>query len=207
MARRFSERLSALSRRVVADPPWPYATYSAKGKGRSAGAWYNTMSIGEIAALPVASLAAPNAVLFLWVTKPILPRAFAVIEVWGFRYKTNGFVWVKTYPDPGERAPRFFFGLGHWTRSNPGQCLLATCGRLQRRDKDVAELIVAPVREHSRKPDAIYERVGHLVAGPYLELFARAGVAARPGWTKWVGNAAAVERRWKSDSYPGPASA
>jgi N6-adenosine-specific RNA methylase IME4 len=57
---------------------------------------------------------------------------------------------------------------------------------------------MAPRREHSRKPDEVYERIEHLVAGPYLELFARDGAVPRPGWTRWVGKSASAERRWRS---------
>lgn len=112
---------------LLADPPWPYATYSAKGKGRSADAHYDTMSIEDIAGLPVSSLAADDSVLFLCVTDPILDRAFEVIAAWGFKYKTVGFYWVKTLLRAGEcdgtlfgqTPPRFALGMGHWTRANP----------------------------------------------------------------------------------------
>ena len=188
---------------ILADPPWPYATYSAKGKGRSAESWYSTMSIDDIKAMPVGQWAANDCVLFLWATKPILPRAFEVIKAWGFEYKTNGFVWIKTrgVSAPGA-APRFHFGLGHWTRANPEQCLLATRGRPRRLHAGVPELLLAPLREHSRKPDEIYGRVEQLVGGPYLELFSRDG-DPRPRWTRWVGKSASTTRRWKSDQYPG----
>jgi N6-adenosine-specific RNA methylase IME4 len=145
---------------ILTDPPWSFATYSAKGKGRSSEAWYDVMSIDDIKALPVGRWAAADAVLFLWVTKPILPGAFEIINAWGFEYKTNAFVWVKTIADREPALftapPRFHFGMGHWTRSNPEQCLLATRGKPRRLNADVPELIVAPRREHSRKPDEIY---------------------------------------------------
>jgi N6-adenosine-specific RNA methylase IME4 len=195
---------------IMADPPWPYATYSAKGKGRSAEAHYDAMSIDDICRLPVGSWAAPDCVLFLWITKPQLMTAAAVLEAWGFSYRTNAFTWVKVYPEARaallERPPRYFFGLGKWTRANPEQCLLAARGHPRRLNKDVPELIVSPIREHSRKPDDVYERIERLVAGPYLELFARTG-AHRPGWTPWVGKAASEVRRWRSNSYPGASGA
>ena len=73
-------------------------------------------------------------------------------------------------------------GLGYWTRANTEACLLATRGHPKRLRADIRQLIVAPRREHSRKPEAIYERIERLVAGPRLELFAR---QSRPGWTAW----------------------
>jgi N6-adenosine-specific RNA methylase IME4 len=201
---------------ILADPPWPYATYSEKGMGRSAEAHYDTMSIPAICAMPVVQWASGNAVLFLWVTKPILPRAInEVIPAWGFEYKTIGFTWVKTTatePDPTLFGPpplRFAFGMGHWTRGNPELCLLATRGKPHRLNADAAELIIAPRREHSRKPDAIYSRIERLMGadGPFLELFASAEAPHRPNWTLWIGRDRASARRWKSDSYPGAEAA
>jgi N6-adenosine-specific RNA methylase IME4 len=81
--------------------------------------------------------------------------------------------------------------------------LLATRGKPRRVNADVPELIVSPVREHSRKPDEIYERIERLVPGPYLELFASSGAVHRAGWTRFIGKDRALTRRWKSDSYPG----
>ena len=73
-------------------------------------------------------------------------------------------------------------GLGYWTRANSEVCLLATKGKPKRLNADVRQAILEPRREHSRKPDCTYQRIERLVAGPYLELFAR---TQRPGWTAW----------------------
>ena len=170
---------------IYADPPWTFATYSAKGKGRSAEAHYDCLDLDAIKALPVADWAAPDCALLLWTTDPLLPRALEVIAAWGFAYKTVGFYWVKLNrsADPVAFSERdFFTGLGFWSRANPEPCLLATRGRPRRAAADVAKLIVAPRREHSRKPDAAYERLERLLPGPYLELFAR---RSRPGWDAW----------------------
>jgi N6-adenosine-specific RNA methylase IME4 len=78
---------------------------------------------------------------------------------------------------------------GYWTRANPEACWLATRGAPKRLHADVRQLIVAPIMEHSRKPDEAYERIERLVEGPYLELYAR---RPRPGWTSW-GNELAFE--------------
>ena len=167
---------------IYADPPWRFATYSEKGKGRSAEAHYDCMSLDEIKALPVAAWAAPDAVLLMWATDPFLARSLDVLAAWGFTYKTVGFYWVKLKrngPSLLVTARDFFVGMGFWTRANPEPCLLATRGKPRRVDQGVEKLIVAPRREHSRKPDEVYERIERLVEGPYLELFAR---ASRPGW-------------------------
>jgi N6-adenosine-specific RNA methylase IME4 len=180
---------------IYADPPWRFATYSDKGKGRSAEAHYDCLTIDEIKALPVAEWAAPDAVLLLWATDPLLPRAMEVIDAWGFTYKTVGFYWVKLnktvaprlasrladdWPLLAERD--FFTGMGFWTRANPEPCLLATRGHPKRQAGDVRKLLISPRREHSRKPDEAHERIERLLPGPYLEMFAR---HSRPGWDAW----------------------
>ncbi|KKK65858.1 hypothetical protein LCGC14_2969890, partial [marine sediment metagenome] len=133
----------------------------------------------------------------LWVTDPMLPRGLELLEAWGFRYKTVGFYWVKLnknsgfyitggmHQDPSQicfSEKDFFTGLGYWTRANPEQCLLGTRGHPRRLAKDVPRLVVAPRREHSRKPAEVRKRIERLLSGPYLELFAR---ERAPGWDAW----------------------
>src|SRR5215469_4770610 len=196
---------------IYADPPWTFSTYSHKGKGRSPEAYYDCMTLADIKALPVAEWAADDCVLLLWATDPLLEKAFDVIRAWGFTYKTVGFYWVKLIKSSpalmyDERS--FFTGLGFWTRANPEPCLLATRGHPHRRRADVSKLIVSPRREHSRKPDEVYDRIEALCEGPYLEMFAR---FARSGWDAWSEaglTAGAIEtRRWASNSFPDAPSA
>lgn len=170
---------------VYADPPWHYEVWSGKGTGRSAEQHYNTMSIDDICAMPVKDLCADNCVLFLWATWPCLKDAFKVIEAWGFTYKTCGFDWMKAdvstldlFPDPKTADMK----MGHWTRSNSEPCLLAVRGTPRRLDAGVRMGIIESAREHSRKPSCVYGRIERLVAGPYLELFAR---QKRAGWDVW----------------------
>lgn len=182
---------AGLYRAILADPPWRFATYSERGKGRSAEAHYDCLGPEAIKALPVADWAGPDAVLFLWATDPMLPQALEVLRAWGFVYKTVAFHWVKLNKgrNPERLAPAdFFTGMGFWTRANAELCLLATRGRPRRRGTDVPRLLIAPRREHSRKPEETYARVERLVEEPYLELFAR---ASRPGWDS-VGNQAGL---------------
>lgn len=163
---------------ILADPPWTFETYSGKGKQRSAERYYDCMSLDDIKALPVGQLAADSCALFLWSVFPELPGALEVIKAWGFEYNTGGFTWIKTNPNGGLRM-----GMGYSTRSNPELCLLAKKSNLpQRLAADVLSVIMAPVGEHSAKPDEIHAHIQRLYAGPYLELFAR---AERPGWTTW----------------------
>lgn len=186
---------------IYADPPWTFRTYSRKGKGRSAEAWYDCMDLAAIKALPVAAWAAPDAVLLMWATDPLLDRALEVIRAWGFTYKTVGFYWVKQ----NRSGKGFFTGLGFWTRSNPEPCLLATRGHPRRCSAAVQKLVVSPRREHSRKPDEVPAAIERLAEGPYLELFAR---STRPGWDAWgleagrLDDGAAPARRWRSTDDP-----
>jgi N6-adenosine-specific RNA methylase IME4 len=182
---------------IYADPPWSFATYSHKGKGRSPEAHYDCMGLDDIMALPVADWAARDCVLFLWVTDPLVPCALEIISAWGFVYKTVAFTWVKTTKD----GTGFPIGCGFWTRANPELCLLATRGRPQRISRSVRQLILAPRRAHSQKPEEVYERIELLVPGPYLELFAR---GCRRGWASWGQEVETgiTERRWRADSYP-----
>jgi N6-adenosine-specific RNA methylase IME4 len=168
---------------ILADPPWRFEAWSGKGKARAADNHYDTASTGAIAELPVFELAAESAALFLWACWPTLADAFRVIEDWGFAYKTCAFSWMKADPYrlfADDKTP--FAGMGYWTRANTEPCLLATRGKPKRLNADVRQGIIAPRREHSRKPDGIHERIERLVAGPYVELFAR---QRRPGWDCW----------------------
>ena len=198
-------------RAIYADPPWRFSTYSDKGKGRSAEAHYDCMTLPEIKALPVLEWAAPDTALFLWTTDPMLRHALDVLAAWGFTYKTVAFYWVKLNRGRGGiflTARDFFTGMGFWTRANPELCLLATRGKPRRRAMDVAKLLIAPRREHSRKPEEAYQRIERLVDGPYLELFAR---HTQPGWDR-LGNQAGlfdqgpVRTRRRPSRGPAPTS-
>lgn len=168
---------------ILADPPWPFATWSHKGQGRSGEAHYRTMTHADIEAMPVRDLAAPDAVLFLWVVQTQIPQAVELVKAWGFTLKSVSFAWMK-----GDGLPLFpedivnQMGMGKWTRAEFEQCWLGTCGSPKRLNADVRQVLVEKRREHSRKPDGIHERIERLVAGPYVELFSR---QRRPGWDCW----------------------
>lgn len=160
---------------IVSDPPWQFRMGSRRSiANRSILNHYPVMPLDNIKALPVADYAAKNCALFLWVLDTHLDQALEVIGAWGFKYKTIAFNWVKTY-----QSGKLFMGCGWWTRSGSELCLLATKGQPKPMAKDVRRVVMAPVREHSRKPDEIYAQIPRLVAGPYLEMFAR---TRRPGW-------------------------
>lgn len=170
---------------IYADPASKFKTYSENGMGRSADHHYPTMTFDEMAALPVAEVSAPDVVLCCWATWPNLKNYLALIEAWGFTYKTCAFDWMKAevstvdlFPDPKSADMK----MGYWKRSNSEPCLLATRGKPKRANADVRMGIIESARQHSRKPDCVYGRIERLVPGPYLELFAR---TARPGWSSW----------------------
>jgi N6-adenosine-specific RNA methylase IME4 len=169
---------------ILADPPWSFECWSCKGKARSADNHYATQAIDTLSALRVRDLAAEDCALFMWSCWPTLENAFELLQEWGFAYKTCAFSWMKADPYrlfADDKTP--FAGMGYWTRANTEPCLLATRGKPKRLNADVRQGIIAPRREHSRKPDCVHERIERLVAGPYLELFARK--SDRPGWTYW----------------------
>ena len=163
---------------VLADPPWRFATWSDKGKGKSAEQHYETMSLGDICLLPVREWVEPDAVLFLWATWPTIFWSINVIESWGFKYSGLAWEWIKQNPETG----KFAFGCGYGTRKNVEPCLLARIGKPVLRSRSVRDIMFAPRREHSRKPDEQYGRIESMFDGPYLEMFAR---QERGGWDSW----------------------
>lgn len=181
-------------RAIGADPAQAFKSYTALqssnwGSRRDVEKHYQTMSIEQIAALPVSDLAHPDGChLFCWVTGPNLMRAHEIIAAWGFKYSAIGFVWAKLRRGFKQQEQLFFserdfhFGLGLTTRHNVEICLLARRRNCRRIAKNVRELIISPVREHSRKPDEAYSRIEHYCDGPRAELFAR---ERRPDWDAW----------------------
>lgn len=191
---------------ILADPPWAFRPWSLKGAGRSpdgpslkhgqAARHYKTMDLPGIIDLDVGEVAAKDSALFLWAVDSMLPEALRVGAAWGFTFKTVAFTWAKT----DLARERFHMGMGYWTRGNPEMCLLFTRGKPKRLSASVRQLVVAPRREHSRKPDVIRERIEDLVGGPYLELFAR---QAAPGWQAWGNEVGKFDKRsLKQDLTP-----
>jgi N6-adenosine-specific RNA methylase IME4/ParB-like chromosome segregation protein Spo0J len=156
---------------ILADPPWRYEF--SMTSARAIENHYETMALEEVCALPVSEIAAPAAVLFLWVPPAILEQAFSVIGAWGFSYR-SGAIWNKQV-----------IGAGHYFRQQHEHLLLATRGDMptpSAHDRP-ASIIAAPRREHSRKPDEAYELIERMYPElPKIELIAR---QSRPGWAAW----------------------
>jgi N6-adenosine-specific RNA methylase IME4 len=167
-------------RTIVADPPWHYDGFATQS--RTPGKWtgpiqhkalpYPSMPLEAIKALPLDSLAAPDARLFLWTTNRYLPAALDVVRAWGFRYRQT-LVWHKRDGNMG----------GGVAPSSAEFLLVATRGKPERLSKLPSSVITtAAPKQHSRKPDAFLDLVEQVSPGPYVELFAR---RARFGWDYW----------------------
>ncbi len=162
---------------ILADPPWYFRNFSAAGEAKNPVAHYSCMSTDDIAALPVSHLAAQDCALFMWATAPMLPDAVRLMAAWGFTFKSAG-AWAKQ----STTGEKWAFGTGYCFRSAAEFYLLGTIGNPPVRSRSIRNLIVAPIREHSRKPDQMHADVEALYDGPYVELFAR---STRPGWDCW----------------------
>jgi N6-adenosine-specific RNA methylase IME4 len=162
---------------IYADPPWSYQDKKCNGACEF---HYATMKIDDICNLPVKTIADKDCVLFMWVTYPMLKEGLKLIEAWGFKYKTIGFQWLKTYPKSTEK---FVFGLGRRTRGNTECCLIATKGKPKRVNNSISQLIISPLGKHSKKPHEARENILKLMGDlPRIELFAR---QSYEGWDCW----------------------
>ena len=191
---------------ILLDIPWDPHAWSEKGKGRHPSAYYDVISLGEIKVLPVADHAAKDCSVFCWTTDQFLDFAtYELPRAWGCRYSSVAFVWIKTARRFNRQPPLFLvgdnkdfpFGQGMTTRKGCEYCLLFRYGTFDRQDMGVAQLILAPRRYNSQKPDEQYGLIERLVNGPYLEFFAR---QRWPGWRQVFSNEADSgpgKRRWK----------
>lgn len=158
---------------IVADPPWSFKNWSVLGQKKGADAHYRCMTLDDIKNMPVASLCASDAILWLWVTNPMLPHGLEVMNAWGFEYKTHG-SWQKLTKH-GKQA----FGTGYIFRSSHETYLIGTRGK-PKTTKSVRSSFSALAREHSRKPDEAYEMAERLMPdAKRLDLFSR---QKRAGW-------------------------
>jgi N6-adenosine-specific RNA methylase IME4 len=173
---------------IHSDVPWAFESWSEAGEERSAQQHYDCMSLHEIMRLPVVAHAAPDCHLFFWCTGPFIVSGahVPIMRAWGFEPSSVAFVWVKLNATWHPRWLGYiddaitWMGLGHTTRQNVELCLLGRRGSPERLSKAVRQVIFAPLREHSRKPDEVYGRIESYCRGPRLDLFGR---RSRPGWT------------------------
>lgn len=164
---------------VIIDPPWRFRTYSLKGiTPKGAEGQYQCLDLEDIKAFPIRDILSPHAYILLWATYPMLPQALDVLQSWGLNYVTGG-AWAKQ----SKTGAKWAFGTGYVLRSASEPFLIAKMGKPSPRSRRQRNLIIEPVREHSRKPEGQYALMEALSAGPFLELFSRG--PAREGWTQW----------------------
>lgn len=170
---------------VLADPPWRFINRTGKvAPEHRRLSRYDTMTAKEIARLPVAEIAASQSHLYLWVPNALLAEGLLVMEEWGFTYKAN-IVWHKIRKDGGPDGR----GVGFYFRNVTELVLFGVRGKMRTLNagRRQVNLLATRKREHSRKPDELYEIIEACSPGPYLELFAR---YPRKGWTAWGAEAA-----------------
>lgn len=165
---------------ILADPPWQFQNRTGKMAPEHRRLLrYPTMELREIMELPVRHLSAACAHLYLWVPNALLPEGLEVMKAWGFSYKTN-IVWYKVRKDGGPDGR----GVGFYFRNVTELLLFGLRGSMRtlQPGRTQVNLLSSCKREHSRKPDQVYDLIEHCSPGPYIELFAR---FPRHGWDQW----------------------
>ncbi len=165
---------------ILADPPWRFSNRTGKmAPEHKRLSRYSTMSHQQILELPVSQLALPRSHLYLWVPNALILEGLEVMKRWGFTYKTN-LVWYKVRKDRGPDGR----GVGFYFRNVTELVLFGTRGSIRTLapGRRQVNIILSRKREHSRKPDELYEIIEACSPGPYLEMFAR---TQREGWAAW----------------------
>jgi N6-adenosine-specific RNA methylase IME4 len=165
---------------LLADPPWQFQNRTGKVAPEHRRLLrYPTMELQEIMDLPVGRLAAARSHLYLWVPNALLMEGLQVMRSWGFTYKSN-IVWFKVRKDGGPDGR----GVGFYFRNVTELLLFGVRGSMRtlKPGRTQVNMLATRKREHSRKPDEIYDLIEGCSPGPYLELFARFG---RKGWAQW----------------------
>lgn len=182
---------------VLADPPWRFTNRTGKmaPEHRRLNR-YGTMELAEIMALPVAEIVQEPAHLYLWVPNALLLEGLAVLNAWGFEYKSN-IVWHKVRKDGGSDGR----GVGFYFRNVTELILFGVRGKNARTlapGRRQVNLVATRKREHSRKPDELYQVIEACSRSPYLEMFAR---DTRNGWFGWGNQAGNYEITWETYAH------
>ncbi len=183
---------------ILADPPWRFANRTGKiAPEHRRLSRYDTLTIPQIAAIPVAEHTIDVAHCYLWVPNALMPEGLRVLEAWGFQYKTN-LIWHKIRKDGGSDGR----GVGFYFRNVTEMILFGVRGKNARTldpGRRQVNLFATRKREHSRKPDELYEIIENCSRGPYLELFSR---GVRDNWTVWGDQAVSgYEPDWPTYQY------
>ncbi len=166
---------------ILADPPWQFANRTGKvAPEHRRLSRYATLTLADIKEIPVPLACADQCHLYLWVPNALLPEGLAVMSAWGFEYKTN-IVWHKIRKDGGPDGR----GVGFYFRNTTELLLFGIRGKLRTLapGRRQVNMLKTQKREHSRKPDEIYEIIQSCSPGPYLELFARGRL--NENWNVW----------------------
>lgn len=182
---------------ILADPPWRFANRTGKmAPEHHRLSRYGTMDLEEIKALPVVEVAAKPSHLYLWVPNALLSEVMEVMNAWGYQYKTN-LIWHKIRKDGGPDGR----GVGFYFRNVTEVILFGVRGKGARTlppGRSQVNFLATRKREHSRKPDELYDIIEACSPGPRLELFARGG---RPGWEAWGNQAEIYDIGWKTYAH------
>jgi N6-adenosine-specific RNA methylase IME4 len=176
---------------VLADPPWQFANRTGKmAPEHKRLSRYPTLSLDDIKNIPVNCVTSKNSHLYLWVPNALLGEGLEVMKAWGFNYKTN-IIWHKVRKDGGPDGR----GVGFYFRNTTEIVLFGIRGHLRTLDpgRTQVNIIRSEKREHSRKPDELYNIIEACSPGPYLELFAR---GSRRGWQQWGNQVEGYEPDW-----------
>lgn len=182
---------------VLADPPWQFKNRTGKiAPEHKRLSRYSTMTIDEIANLPVATIVNDTAHLYLWVPNALLAEGLRVMDHWGFTYKTN-LIWYKIRKDGGPDRR----GVGFYFRNVTEMILFGVRGKNARTlqpGRRQENIISSRKREHSRKPDEQYDIIQSCSPRPFIELFAR---GPRKGWFVWGDQASNYSPDWETYSH------
>lgn len=182
---------------ILADPPWRFQNRTGKmAPEHRRLSRYGTLDLTEIASIPVNSATTETAHLYLWVPNALLPEGIQVMRAWGFEYKSN-IVWHKIRKDGGPDGR----GVGFYFRNVTELVLFGVRGKNARTlapGRRQVNFLATQKREHSRKPDELYQIIESCSPGPYLELFAR---GTRPDWTGWGDQSEEYSITWDTYSH------
>lgn len=179
---------------ILVDPPWRFQNRTGKmAPEHRRLRRYLTMDLKDIKNLPVGQLAGPNAHIYLWVPNALLQEGLDVLKAWGFTYKGN-LVWYKIRKDGGPDGR----GVGFYFRNVTELVLFGTKGKTRtlKPGRTQVNIMLSRKREHSRKPDELYDVIERCSPPPYLELFARHW---RTGWIAWGDEAVSPQQRDNKD--------
>ncbi len=189
----FQKQVKKTFRTILADPPWRFMNRTGKmAPEHKRLLRYPTLTLKEICEIPVASVADNQSHLYLWVPNALLAEGMEVMKAWGFTYKTN-LIWLKTRKDGGPDGR----GVGFYFRNTTEIILFGIKGRSRTLapGRSQVNVICKQKREHSRKPDEVYDVIEKCSPGPYLELFAR---GKRNKWEQWGNQVEEYQPTWST---------